>query len=74
LRRRQLAALTNWWMTGARAQPAVIVVEDLHWAAIRPRSTFCAALPNEVRGHRCWFSSPLGRSFERRGASARITA
>ena len=32
LRRRQLAALTNWWMTGARAQPAVIVVEDLHWA------------------------------------------
>ena len=32
LRRRQLAALTNWWMTGARAQPAVTVVEDLHWA------------------------------------------
>ena len=32
LRRRQLAALANWWMAGARAQPAVIVVEDLHWA------------------------------------------
>jgi class 3 adenylate cyclase/predicted ATPase len=32
LRRRQLAALTNWWMTGAWSQPAVIVVEDLHWA------------------------------------------
>ena len=32
LRRRQLAALTNWWMIGARAQPAVTVVEDLHWA------------------------------------------
>jgi hypothetical protein len=32
LRRRQLAALTNWWMSGARAQPAVIAVEDLHWA------------------------------------------
>ena len=32
LRRRQLAALANWWMTGARAQPAVTVVEDLHWA------------------------------------------
>ena len=32
LRRRQLAALTNWWMAGARAQPAVTVVEDLHWA------------------------------------------
>ena len=32
LRRRQLAALTNWWMTGARSQPAVIAVEDLQWA------------------------------------------
>src|SRR5215475_13567929 len=32
IRRRQLAALTNWWMSGARAQPAVIAVEDLHWA------------------------------------------
>ena len=32
LRRRQLAALTNWWITGARSQPAVTVVEDLHWA------------------------------------------
>ena len=32
LRRRQLAALTNWWMAGARAQPAVLAVEDLHWA------------------------------------------
>ena len=32
LRRRQLAALTSWWMTGARAQPAVTAVEDLHWA------------------------------------------
>jgi tetratricopeptide (TPR) repeat protein len=32
LRRRQLAVLTNWWMAGARAQPAVVVVEDLHWA------------------------------------------
>ena len=32
LRRRQLAAFTSWWMTGARAQPAVTAVEDLHWA------------------------------------------
>ena len=32
LRRRQLAALTNWVMAGARAQPAVLAVEDLHWA------------------------------------------
>ena len=27
LRRRQLAALTSWWMAGARAQPAVTAVE-----------------------------------------------
>ena len=32
LRRRQLAALTNWVMAGARAQPIVLTLEDLHWA------------------------------------------
>jgi hypothetical protein len=32
LRRRQLAALTNWVMVGARAQPIVLILEDLHWA------------------------------------------
>jgi class 3 adenylate cyclase/predicted ATPase len=32
LRRRQLAALTNWVMAGARVQPVVLAVEDLHWA------------------------------------------
>jgi hypothetical protein len=32
LRRRQMAALTNWIMAGARAQPIVLVVEDAHWA------------------------------------------
>ena len=32
LRRRQLAAVTNWVMAGARAQPCVLAVEDLHWA------------------------------------------
>jgi class 3 adenylate cyclase/tetratricopeptide (TPR) repeat protein len=31
-RRRQLAALTNWVMAGARVQPVVLVLEDLHWA------------------------------------------
>jgi predicted ATPase len=31
LRRRQLAALTNWVMAGARAQPIVLTLEDLHW-------------------------------------------
>jgi class 3 adenylate cyclase/tetratricopeptide (TPR) repeat protein len=32
LRRRQLAALTNFVMAGARAQPVVLTLEDLHWA------------------------------------------
>jgi hypothetical protein len=31
LRRRQLAALTNWVMAGAKAQPAVLAIEDLQW-------------------------------------------
>ncbi|PWT93767.1 MAG: hypothetical protein C5B56_00180, partial [Proteobacteria bacterium] len=32
LRRRQLAAITNWVMAGARVQPVVLALEDLHWA------------------------------------------
>jgi predicted ATPase len=32
LRRRQLAALTNWVMAGAKTQPLVLAFEDLHWA------------------------------------------
>jgi hypothetical protein len=30
LRRQQLAALTNWVMAGAKAQPLVLAFEDLH--------------------------------------------
>ena len=32
LRRRQLAALTAWVVAGARVQPVVLALEDLHWA------------------------------------------
>ena len=32
LRRRQLAALTNWVIASARTQPLVLAFEDLHWA------------------------------------------
>src|SRR5262249_53389423 len=32
LRHQQLAALTNLVMAGARAQPVVLTLEDLHWA------------------------------------------
>jgi class 3 adenylate cyclase/predicted ATPase len=31
-RRRQLAALTTWFLAGARSQPVVLAFEDLHWA------------------------------------------
>jgi class 3 adenylate cyclase/predicted ATPase len=32
LRRRQLAALTNWVIAGAQTQPIVLAIEDVHWA------------------------------------------
>jgi class 3 adenylate cyclase/tetratricopeptide (TPR) repeat protein len=32
LRRRQLAALTNWVIAGAKIQSVVLALEDLHWA------------------------------------------
>jgi class 3 adenylate cyclase/predicted ATPase len=32
LRRRQLASLTNFVMAGARTQPVVVALEDVHWA------------------------------------------
>ena len=32
LRRRELAALTNWVIAGAKVQPVVLAFEDLHWA------------------------------------------
>jgi predicted ATPase len=31
-RQRQLAALTNWVIAGARSQPIVLALEDVHWA------------------------------------------
>jgi predicted ATPase len=32
LRRRQLAAMANWIMAGARSQPVVLALEDIQWA------------------------------------------
>jgi class 3 adenylate cyclase/tetratricopeptide (TPR) repeat protein len=32
LRRRQLAALTAWFLAGARSQPVALAFEDVHWA------------------------------------------
>ena len=32
VRHRQLAAMTNWVIAGARSQPLVLALEDIHWA------------------------------------------
>jgi predicted ATPase len=32
LRRRQLAAMSAWVLAGARSQPLILAIEDLHWA------------------------------------------
>ena len=51
LRRRQLAALTNLVMAGARTQPIVLAVEDAHWAdpstldLLRGIAERCALVP-----------------------------
>ena len=64
LRRQQLAALTNWVMAGARVQPVVLALEDVHWAdpttldALRGIAERGALAPMLV-------SSPPGRSSAR---------
>jgi hypothetical protein len=60
LRRRQLAALTNWVIASARTQPLVLALEDLHWAdpTIREAMTamettkerWCEAEVNRIAG------------------------
>jgi len=73
LRRRQLAALINWVIAGAKMQPVVLAFEDLHWP-IRPRSMCSVASLSAVHWRPCWFWRLCGLSFTRRGACARITA
>jgi hypothetical protein len=73
LRRRQLAALTNWVLAGARVQPVVLAFEDCI-GPIRPRSTFSAVLPSAGHWRRCSSWRRRGRSSARPGACARITA
>ena len=72
-RRRQLAALNNWMVAGARVQPVVLAFEDLHWAdpttidvikGIAERG----ALPRFL----CWRQHD--QSSSRPGARARIKA
>jgi class 3 adenylate cyclase len=73
LRRRQLAALTNWVIDSAKVQPVVLAFEDLHWAdpttvdvlrAIAERGALAPLL----------VLATTRPEFRRRGACARITA
>ena len=41
-----MAALTAWVMAGARVQPVVLALEDVHWAD-PTRAMFCAASRSE---------------------------
>jgi hypothetical protein len=71
LRRRQLAALTAWVMAGARIQPVVLALEDMHWAD--PTALDCVELPSAVRLRSYLFLSPRDPSFVRPGVLTRIT-
>ena len=72
LRRRQLAALTKWVVAGARTQPIVLALEDVHWAdpttldLLRGIAERGALAPLFV-------SSPPGRSSGQLGGCAPIT-
>ena len=71
-RRRQLAALTAWVMAGARVQPVVLALEDVHWA---DPTTLDLLRGIAERGALAplFISSVRARSFVRRGAFAHIT-
>src|SRR5262249_34398467 len=73
LRRRQLAPLIHLVIAGARAQPAVLTREDLHWADPTTLD-LVRGIAERVRRRPCSSSSPLGPNFGRRGVCARITA
>ena len=73
LRRRQLAALTNWAMAGAKVQPVVLAFEDVHWADPTTLDVFRGIAERGAL-------APLfswrqrARNSGRPGACARITA
>jgi AAA ATPase domain/Adenylate and Guanylate cyclase catalytic domain len=72
LRRLQLAALTNWVMAGARVQPLVLVLEDLHWAD--PTTLDVLRGISAAPWRHCSSWRRPGRNSARPGACAHITA
>ena len=72
VRRRQLAAMTNWVIAGARSQPLVLALEDVHWAD--PTTVdFIRGIAERRRRRPCSCSSPPDPSSVRPGECARIT-
>ena len=72
LRRRQLAALTNWVMAGAKVQPVVLALEDLHWAdpttgtiSAGSSLTWLSELSRSARRRSMGTSAPPKRSWHR---------
>jgi predicted ATPase len=70
LRRRQLAALTSLVITGARAQPAVTTLEDLHWAdpdyarpGARHSRTRCIGTPARLDYRTARISAAVGHAL-----------
>ena len=74
LRRRQLAGMTAWVLTGARTQPVVLAFEDLHWADPTSLDLMGPARRAVARSPLCWSSPPRGRNSERPGRCAHTTA
>jgi len=71
VRRRQLGAMTNWVNAGARSQPVVLALEDVHWAD--PTTVDFIRGIAERGAHPCSCSSPPGPSSVRPGECARTT-
>ena len=71
VRRRQLGAMTNWVIAGARSQPVVLALEDVHWAD--PTTVDFIRGIAERGAHPCSCSSPPGPSSVRPGECARTT-
>ncbi len=74
LRRRQLAAMTAWFLAGARSQPVVLAFEDLHWADPTSLDLIQVLAERGAHGAAASSSRRRGPSSARPGACARTIA
>ena len=73
LRRRQLAALINLIMAGARSQPVVLVLEDVHWADPTTLDFVRGLVSSVALSPLCFSLSQPAPNFARLGQFAHIT-